>query len=80
MEERKIIRKSIGNNKEGDRIMDNEYLNIKEVAEKLGIKAVTVYKYIREGKFKGVYFKLGGIYRFSRQPLEKYLEDMIEGR
>ena len=58
--------------------MDNEYLNVKEVAEKLGIKPVTVYKYLREGKFKGVYFKLGGIFRFSRLPLEKYLEDMIE--
>ena len=58
--------------------MDNEYLNVKELAEKLGVKPVTVYKYLREGKFKGVYFKLGGIYRFSRQPLEKYLEDMIK--
>ena len=60
--------------------MDNEYLNVKQVAEKLGVKPVTVYKYLREGKFKGVYFKLGGIFRFSRVPLDKYLEDMIEGR
>ena len=58
--------------------MDNEYLNVKEVAEKLGIQPVTVYKYLREGKFKGVYFKLGGTFRFSRQPLDKYLEDMIK--
>ena len=58
--------------------MDNEFLNVKQVAEKLGIKPVTVYKYLREGKFKGVYFKLGGIFRFSRLPLEKYLEDMIQ--
>ena len=58
--------------------MDNEFLNVKQVAEKLGIRPVTVYKYLREGKFKGVYFKLGGIFRFSRLPLEKYLEDMID--
>ena len=58
--------------------MDNEFLNVKQVAEKLGIRPVTVYKYLREGKFKGVYFKIGGIYRFSKQPLEKYLEDMIQ--
>ena len=57
--------------------MDNEYLNVKELAEKLGVKAVTVYKYLREGKFKGVYFKLGGIYRFNKILLDKYLEDMI---
>ena len=66
--------------KGSDKIMGSEYLNIKEVAEKLGVKAVTVYKWIREGKLKGTYFKIGGVYRFSRQPLEKYLEDMIEGR
>ena len=58
--------------------MDNEFLNVKQVAEKLGIQPVTVYKYLREGKFKGVYFKLGGIFRFSRQPLDKHLEDMIK--
>ena len=59
--------------------MDNEYLNVKQVAEKLGIKPVTVYKYLREGKFKGVYFKIGGIYRFSLQKLEKYIEDKFCG-
>ncbi len=55
----------------------NEYMNVKEVAEKLGVKPVTVYKYLREDKFKGVYFKLGGIYRFDKALLEKYLEDMM---
>ena len=57
--------------------MDNEFLNVKQVAEMLGIKAVTVYKYLREGKFEGTHFKIGGIYRFNKQLLEKYLEDMI---
>ena len=78
MEERKIIRKSIRNNKEGDRIMDDVLLNVKEVAMRLSVKPVTVYKWLREGKLKGSYFKLGGVYRFSRVPLEKYLEDMIQ--
>ena len=57
--------------------MDNEFLTVKQVAEKLGVKPVTVYKWLREGKLKGTYFKMGGVYRFSKQPLEKYLEDMI---
>ena len=64
--------------KGGDKIMDKDFLNVKEVAEKLGVKAVTAYKWLREGKLKGTYFKIGGVYRFSRQPLEKYLEDMIK--
>jgi len=58
--------------------MDNEYLNVKEVAEKLRIRPVTLYKWLREGKLKGTYIKLGGVFRFSLQPLEKYLEDMIK--
>lgn len=57
--------------------MNEEYLTVKNVAEKLGIKPVTVYKYLREGKFKGTYFKIGGIFKFGKQLLEKYLEDMI---
>ena len=60
--------------------MDNEYLNVKEVAEKLGVKPVTCYKWLREGKLKGTYFKMGGVYRFEQDLLDKYLEDMIEGR
>jgi len=57
--------------------MNEEYLSVKDVAKKLGIKPVTVYKYLREGKFKGAYFKIGGIFKFGKQLLEKYLEEMI---
>jgi len=57
--------------------MNEEYLNVKQVAEKLGIKAVTVYKYLREGKLKGSYFKIGGIYRFDKRLLEEYLNNML---
>jgi len=58
--------------------MDNEFLNVKDVASKLGIKCVTAYKWIREGKLKGTYFKIGGVYRFNKKLLEKYLEDMLQ--
>lgn len=57
--------------------MNEEYLTVIEVAEKLNIKPVTVYKYLREGKLKGTYFKIGGIYRFDLALLDKHLEDMI---
>ena len=58
--------------------MDNEFLTVKQVAEKLGIKTVTVYKYLREGKLRGSYFKIGGIYRFQRDLLDGIIEGMIE--
>ena len=63
--------------KGSDKIMGSDFLNVKQVAEKLGIRPVTLYKWLREGKLKGTYFKIGGVFRFSLQPLEKYLEDMI---
>ncbi len=58
--------------------MNEEFLTVKDVASKLGIKQVTVYKYIREGKLKGSYFKIGGIYRFQRDLLDGIIEGMIE--
>ena len=60
--------------------MDNEFLNVKDVAIKLGIQQVTVYKYLREGKLRGSYFKIGGIYRFSPDLLDGIIEGMIERR
>lgn len=57
----------------------NEYMTVKDVADKLGIKQVTVYKYLREGKLKGSFFKIGGIYRFDKLLLDKIIEGMIEG-
>jgi len=57
--------------------MNEEYLTVKNVASKLNVKPVTVYKWLREGKFKGTFFKLGGVYKFGRQLLEKHLEDMM---
>ena len=58
--------------------MDNEFLTVKDVAVKLGIKAVTVYKWLREGKLRGSYFKIGGVYRFRSDLLDGIIEGMIE--
>ena len=60
--------------------MNEEFLTVKDVAVKLGVKPVTIYKWLREGKLKGAYFKLGGVFRFSPQLLEKHLEDMIDDK
>ena len=57
--------------------MDNEYLNVKEVAMRLSVKPVTIYKWLREGKLKGTYFKIGGVYRFKKELLHNIIEDMI---
>lgn len=53
--------------------MKSEYLTVKEVAVMLGVKPVTIYKWLREGQLKGSYFKVGGVYRFSENLLNKIL-------
>lgn len=57
--------------------MENEYLTVKQVAEKLGIRPVTCYKWIREGKLKGTFLKIGGVYRFSEKLLTKMIDRKI---
>lgn len=57
--------------------MNEEFLTVKELAVKLGVKAVTVYKWLRENKLVGTYFKLGGVYRFKKDKVDKVLEDMM---
>ena len=57
--------------------MDNEFLSVKEVAMRLSIKPVTLYKWLREGKLKGTYFKIGGVYRFKKDLLHDIIEGMI---
>ena len=58
--------------------MNEEFMTVKQVADKLGIKAVTAYKWIREGKLNGTYFKIGGVYRFKQNLLDDKIEGMID--
>ena len=58
--------------------MNEEYLTVKNVASKLGVKPVTIYKWLREGKLKGSYFKIGGVFKFQRDLLEGIIEGMIQ--
>ena len=49
--------------------MENKYLTVKEVAELLLVKPVTVYKWLNEGRFKGSAFKIGGVHRFNKESM-----------
>ena len=57
--------------------MEKEYLTVKDVAVKLDVKPVTVYKWLREGKLKGSYFKIGGVYRFFEGDLLEIIEGLM---
>ena len=53
--------------------MEDKLLSVKEVAIMLGIKPVTVYKWLREGTLDGTFRKIGGLYRFSFLSLRKMM-------
>ena len=59
-------------------IMNEEFMTVKDLASKLEVKPVTVYKWLRENKLKGSYFKIGGVYRFKRDLVDKVIEGMID--
>ena len=48
-----------------------QYYKPKEVADKLKINVMTVYKWIREGKLKAV--KVGDLWRISENELKNLL-------
>lgn len=54
-------------------IQQKKVLNIKEVAEYLGIHASTVYKYAQQGKIPG--FKIGSDWRFSKKHIDKWIDE-----
>ena len=58
--------------------MNEEFMTVKDLAIKLEVKPVTVYKWLRENKLKGSYFKIGGVYRFKRDLVDKVIEGMID--
>ncbi len=58
-------------------IQAKRVLNIKEVAEYLGIHASTVYKYAQAGKIPA--FKIGSDWRFSKKHIDKWIDEKSSG-
>lgn len=54
---------------EGGRVLSNDILTVREVAEYLKINEKTAYRLAAEGKLPG--FKVGGAWRFRRDEIEK---------
>ena len=52
--------------------MENEYLTIKEIANKLRVNPVTIRRLIYSGELIAV--KVGGTYRIPSKNLDKYIQ------
>lgn len=51
----------------------DEYFTVKEVAEKLKLNIMTIYKWINQGKIKAV--KLGDTWRISETEINRILNE-----
>ena len=55
-----------------------EYLTAKQVAEYLQVKPLTIYQWAREDKIPAI--KIGRIWRFKKEAIDKYLEEQLRNR
>ena len=55
---------------------DKPVMNIKEVADYLGVHPMTVYKFAQKGKLPA--FKIGSDWRFHRKFIEAWIEEQTQ--
>jgi putative molybdopterin biosynthesis protein len=53
--------------------MDDEFLTVKEIADKLKVKTFTVLEWIRKGELSA--YKVGKEYRIKTSDFEQFLKD-----
>lgn len=52
--------------------MEHTYFTVEEVAQRLKVSHMTVYRWINAGKLDA--YKLGGEFRISEQAIKRFLE------
>ena len=57
--------------------MEKAVMNIKEVADYLGVHPATIYKFAQQRKIPA--FKIGSDWRFHRKFIDGWIEKKIEG-
>jgi excisionase family DNA binding protein len=61
-----------------EKVMNDEIMTLKEVAEYLKLAEKTAYRLAAEGKLPG--FKAGGSWRFKQSDIEKWIEENKKGQ
>tara|TARA_R110001592_G_scaffold27763_3_gene102635 strand:- start:15464 stop:15658 length:195 start_codon:yes stop_codon:yes gene_type:complete len=61
-----------------DKVMNDEIMTLKEVAEYLKLAEKTAYRLAAEGKLPG--FKAGGSWRFKREDVQKWIEEQKKNK
>ena len=58
--------------KYNDAAMEKDFYTAKELAEKLSVNVMTIYRYIKAGKLQA--YKIGKEFRIEKQEFEKLLQ------
>lgn len=61
-----------------EKVMNDEIMTLKEVAEYLKLAEKTAYRLAAEGKLPG--FKVGGSWRFKQSDIEKWIQENKKGQ
>ena len=52
--------------------MDKEFYTAQQIADKLQVNVMTIYRYIKSGKITA--HKIGGEFRIKKEDFDKFLE------
>lgn len=52
---------------------DKEFYTAKELADKLGVNIMTIYRYIKAGKLSA--YKIGKEFRINKKEFDKFLQN-----
>lgn len=58
-------------NYDGGKMMEERWISVDEIADHLGIKRDTVYKWIKERKLPG--HKIGWLWKFNRKEVDQWV-------
>ena len=64
-------------NSERGRMMEDRWLSVDEIADHLGIKRDTVYKWISERQMPG--HKIGRLWKFNKQEVDEWVKSGAAG-
>ena len=56
---------------------EKQVMNIKEVAQYLGVHPMTIYKFAQKGKIPA--FKIGSDWRFHKKYIEEWIGSQMKG-
>ena len=57
--------------------MEGVFFTVRELAEYLRMRPITIYKHASKGELPG--FKVGATWRFKKSSIDKWIEDQEKG-